>query len=154
MTYPYSEGDNVVLGPEVFASGDERVVCWKGVNYYLTDENIANYVAQRYASRIPPGTLQVGDIVHMRSGGEHFNPVTGEMQHWPWTEDRPDEPAASPPVAVDPKEHILQFRGRADGQIDAYCRNSECHFRLVVEADRDVNYFLVLDIGHREGNDR
>lgn len=34
MTYPYRDGDTVVLGPEVFASGDGTVICWRGENYY------------------------------------------------------------------------------------------------------------------------
>jgi hypothetical protein len=32
-TYPYEEGDWKVLGPEIFASRDGRVISWKGENY-------------------------------------------------------------------------------------------------------------------------
>lgn len=35
--YPYNEGDVNVLGPEIFASTDESVICWKGVNYIKQD---------------------------------------------------------------------------------------------------------------------
>lgn len=31
--YPYSDGDVMVLGPEVFASSDGEVISWKGENY-------------------------------------------------------------------------------------------------------------------------
>lgn len=31
--YPYVDGPTVVLGPEIFASADGTVICWKGVNY-------------------------------------------------------------------------------------------------------------------------
>lgn len=31
--YPYQDGDVTVLGPEIFASPDGAVICWKGVNY-------------------------------------------------------------------------------------------------------------------------
>lgn len=41
MTYPYVNGDVVVLGPEIFVSNDGKVICWKG----------KNYVAQAQASR-------------------------------------------------------------------------------------------------------
>ncbi|MFR9794276.1 hypothetical protein ACL07V_37580 [Streptomyces sp. MB22_4] len=32
-SYPYPDGDVTVLGPEVFASKDGGVICWKGENY-------------------------------------------------------------------------------------------------------------------------
>lgn len=31
--YPYQDGDTIVLGPEIFASVDEKTVAWKGQNY-------------------------------------------------------------------------------------------------------------------------
>ncbi len=31
--YPYQDGDAVVLGPEVFASQNGDVLCWRGQNY-------------------------------------------------------------------------------------------------------------------------
>lgn len=31
--YPHQDGDVTVLGPEIFASADGKVICWKGVNY-------------------------------------------------------------------------------------------------------------------------
>lgn len=31
--YPYQDGDTIVLGPEIFASLDEKTVAWKGQNY-------------------------------------------------------------------------------------------------------------------------
>jgi hypothetical protein len=33
--YPYEEGNVIVLGPEIFASNDRNVICWKGNNYYV-----------------------------------------------------------------------------------------------------------------------
>lgn len=36
--YPYSDGDQIVLGPEVFAQFDGSVICWKGENYYRLAE--------------------------------------------------------------------------------------------------------------------
>lgn len=33
--YPYQDGDTLVLGPEIFASMDEKTVAWKGRNYDL-----------------------------------------------------------------------------------------------------------------------
>lgn len=35
-TYPYIDGDVVVLGPEVFATPDSKVISWKGQNYVTT----------------------------------------------------------------------------------------------------------------------
>jgi hypothetical protein len=32
-TYPHPDGETTVLGPEIFASSDGEVVCWRGVNY-------------------------------------------------------------------------------------------------------------------------
>jgi hypothetical protein len=32
-TYPYEEGDNLVLGPGVIATKDRAVINWDGVNY-------------------------------------------------------------------------------------------------------------------------
>lgn len=31
--YPFQYGDLMVLGPEVFADKDGRIICWHGVNY-------------------------------------------------------------------------------------------------------------------------
>lgn len=31
--YPHKDGDITVLGPEIFASSDGEVICWKGENY-------------------------------------------------------------------------------------------------------------------------
>lgn len=31
--YPHQDGDFTVLGPEIFASADGAVICWKGENY-------------------------------------------------------------------------------------------------------------------------
>jgi hypothetical protein len=36
--YPYYDGEHLILGPEVFASSDEKVIAWKGVNYYRQEE--------------------------------------------------------------------------------------------------------------------
>lgn len=33
QSYPYPDGDVIVLGPEVFVSNDGDVICWKGENY-------------------------------------------------------------------------------------------------------------------------
>jgi len=33
VDYPRLEGDTIVLGPEIFASTDEKVINWKGRNY-------------------------------------------------------------------------------------------------------------------------
>src|SRR5215472_11170000 len=126
--YPYPEGNAVVLGPEVFAAGDGRVICWKGRNYYLRPEHIISYVEKRYARHLPE-TLRVGEIIYLRGEGQlHFNPVTGEFQDHPWTVDLPDEPTPGT-LSPDPNAHVLQFRGRPDGQLDAYCRNPEWDFR-------------------------
>lgn len=32
-TYPYEEGENIVLGPGIFATKDRKVLNWDGVNY-------------------------------------------------------------------------------------------------------------------------
>jgi hypothetical protein len=31
--FPYQDRDVTVLGPEIFASNDGQVICWKGHNY-------------------------------------------------------------------------------------------------------------------------
>ncbi len=31
--YPYTEGDHLILGPEIFTDLEGKVICWKGVNY-------------------------------------------------------------------------------------------------------------------------
>ncbi len=33
VTYPYQDGDVIILGPEVFASTDGEAISWKGANY-------------------------------------------------------------------------------------------------------------------------
>lgn len=33
VIYPFADGDTMVLGPEIFASADGAVICWRGVNY-------------------------------------------------------------------------------------------------------------------------
>jgi len=41
--YPYRDGEVTVLGPEVFASADGKVICWKGENYVpqaSTDDDV------------------------------------------------------------------------------------------------------------------
>jgi hypothetical protein len=37
VSYPHQDGDFTVLGPEVFASADGSVICWRGENYYRAD---------------------------------------------------------------------------------------------------------------------
>jgi hypothetical protein len=39
--YPHSDGDVLVLGPEIFVSSDGRVISWQGTNYVLQDESPA-----------------------------------------------------------------------------------------------------------------
>jgi hypothetical protein len=41
-TYPYPDGNVLVLGPEVFVSDDERVICWQGVNYVRQDKRASD----------------------------------------------------------------------------------------------------------------
>lgn len=36
--YPHPDGDFTVLGPEIFASKDGAVICWKGENYVRQQE--------------------------------------------------------------------------------------------------------------------
>lgn len=36
--YPHPDGDFIVLGPEIFASKDGAVICWKGENYVRQQE--------------------------------------------------------------------------------------------------------------------
>lgn len=36
--YPHPDGDITVLGPEIFASKDDSVICWKGENYTRQSE--------------------------------------------------------------------------------------------------------------------
>lgn len=33
-TFPYRDGEFLILGPEVFTNKDETTICWKGVNYF------------------------------------------------------------------------------------------------------------------------
>lgn len=35
--FPYQDGDVTVLGPEIFASKDDTVICWRGTNYVRQD---------------------------------------------------------------------------------------------------------------------
>lgn len=44
--YPYSEGSTIVLGPEVFASKDRKVLCWQGENYRLQRLRESRHVAE------------------------------------------------------------------------------------------------------------
>jgi len=36
--YPFLNGDVIVLGPEIFAASGGDVICWKGRNYVLEDD--------------------------------------------------------------------------------------------------------------------
>lgn len=44
------DGDAIVIGPECFASADELVICWKGVNYYAPMDGNVLAAAEREAS--------------------------------------------------------------------------------------------------------
>lgn len=54
-TYPYREGDAIVLGPEVIATPDEAVINWKGENYMppmtVLDDNTREVERLREAVR-------------------------------------------------------------------------------------------------------
>lgn len=41
QTYPLHMGDVTLLGPEIFASEDGRVICWQGQNYVVDPEGQA-----------------------------------------------------------------------------------------------------------------
>jgi hypothetical protein len=47
--YPYSDGEFIVLGPEIFVTNDGGVICWKGVNYVLQNEGPWEVIAERAA---------------------------------------------------------------------------------------------------------
>ena len=38
--YPIQQGDVIILGPEIFATEDGRVICWQGENYVIEDEEV------------------------------------------------------------------------------------------------------------------
>jgi hypothetical protein len=37
--YPFQSGDTLVLGPEIFVAIDGDVICWKGKNFYVREED-------------------------------------------------------------------------------------------------------------------
>ena len=60
-TYPHPDGDVTVLGPEIFASSDGKVICWKGENYVpqpddtdLTEADIDRMMADGTPVQIAP----------------------------------------------------------------------------------------------------
>ncbi|MEU6342181.1 hypothetical protein ABZ883_14715 [Streptomyces sp. NPDC046977] len=60
-TYPHSDGDVTVLGPEIFASLDGQVICWKGQNYVQQaelDGTVRQAVEYFLQSQQPDGTWE------------------------------------------------------------------------------------------------
>lgn len=51
-SYPYKDGDVTVLGPEVFVSDDETVICWRGENYYRRSPSELERFAERVAGEL------------------------------------------------------------------------------------------------------
>lgn len=39
-TYPYKEGDAIVIGPEAILHKDGSVLCYQGVNYYRSNVSV------------------------------------------------------------------------------------------------------------------
>lgn len=77
--YPYEDGDTTVLGPQVFVSGDERVINWRGENYYRDDE----------AERIRRALTNAGYALNPNQG-EHPNPESArDWIHTAYPEDHP-----------------------------------------------------------------
>lgn len=56
-TYPRAEGDVTVLGPEIFASQDERVINWKGRNY--TPQSAFDSLLARVRDELDDETMQL-----------------------------------------------------------------------------------------------
>lgn len=79
VTYPFRDGNVVVLGPGVFAKEGGDVISWEGKNYYPYDETeveLPHYPrpAVNGGSLIGPGVLinQAGNLIHYN--GETFVP--------------------------------------------------------------------------------
>jgi hypothetical protein len=66
-TYPHLDGDVTVLGPEIFASSDGEVICWKGENYVRPD----NPTAEDLNSGPPNASrLDICELPHQTIGEE------------------------------------------------------------------------------------
>lgn len=65
--YPYIDGDEIVLGPEVFASAAGDVICWKGRNYVPQE----NFTAVLDGPGPDPAnwSCQIGEIPRSILGG-------------------------------------------------------------------------------------
>jgi hypothetical protein len=54
IRYPHPDGEYTVLGPEIFASKDGEVICWKGENYVRQTPQVADdsRLRARYADAL------------------------------------------------------------------------------------------------------
>jgi len=62
-SYPYGEGDTLVLGPECFVSQDGKMLCWRGVNYVQQSDEIV-----MGSDEIAPGITLNEAIEALRKG--------------------------------------------------------------------------------------
>lgn len=87
QSYPYPDGDTLVLGPEVFVANDQAVISWKGENFYtieqastlltatvkgdLTKAVDAHMAAEAVCNRCgaPKGLQAVGEACNNNCGG-------------------------------------------------------------------------------------
>lgn len=88
--YPYLDGDTVVLGPEIFASQDGSVVCWKGDNYVeQTGLTMVQKIVSESLTQALAG-LKAGNPEVARSFLQVLEDVPMLYDNPPETEDVPD----------------------------------------------------------------
>lgn len=69
--YPHSDGDTTVLGPEIFAAADGKVICWRGENYVPQDQ------AADLAAALKQTQEYVGDdVLPAQPGWAWFDALT------------------------------------------------------------------------------
>jgi hypothetical protein len=82
--YPHQDGDVTVLGPEIFASSNGDVICWKGENYTRQPATPAptDDRRQQYTDALWPLTDWDGDILNAEAAADAVIAVADrEQQH-------------------------------------------------------------------------
>lgn len=74
--FPYRDGDFRVLGPEIFASDDGEIICWKGENYVKQSR-----LPQMDSKSFAPIHLANGDSVLLTYTAIHAMVLTGVTFH-------------------------------------------------------------------------
>lgn len=83
--YPVKDGDVTVLGPEVFASQDGAVICWRGENYVRQDARVKSLGVlalqiEGIADRLAAVPVQGEDAATVRRAAQAIRAASDETR--------------------------------------------------------------------------